>query len=236
LEAESSRTVHAEEAPLAALQATTVVVDARPPGATPPPVAHRGVALLLVVVHQAGEEAAVAELRAGAEMVGAQLMVVEMEVGRLTVVTVREQPMVEALRTEERLHMAEEHLMAATMAHAPHTEASTQATARLLGAAHPATPQNHQAVSPPLRLAHTTRRRLVHMRPPLPAAMVRTRLLLQAAPWTLQRLETSQHLRLETPDTSTAQRRQLHQRQGPGNLPHQRRVEKTQDIIEALIV
>jgi hypothetical protein len=234
---ESSRTVPEEEEPLAVPQATmVVVVDARPLGATPPPVAHLGVALLQVVAHQAGEEAVAVGLLAGAEMVDAQLMVVETEVELLTVVTVHEHLMVEALHTEERLHMAEEHLMEEMMARAPHTEASTQGTARLLGAVDPATLQNHQADSLPLHLAHTMRRHLVPMRPPHPVDMVRTRLLPQAAPWMLQRQGTSQHLRLEIPDTSTGQRLQLHQLQGPGNLPRRRRVVKTQDIIEALIL
>jgi hypothetical protein len=210
------------------------VVDARPLGATPPPVAHHGAALQPVVAHQVGVEA-VAKLLAGAVVVGAQLMVAVTTVtGLLTAVTVHGHPMAGVLRTEELLHMVEAHLMAEMTAHALHTVASTQATARLLGVAHPAMPRNHRAASPLLHLAHTTRRHLVLMRLPLPVLMVLTRLQPQAALWMLQHLESSLLLPREIPDTSTAKRLRLHQRQGLGNRLHLRRVE-TQDIIESVI-
>jgi hypothetical protein len=211
------------------------VVDAHPLGATRPVHVHQ-VGEEAVVAHQVGEEAA-AQLLAGVEVVGALLMVavvtgIALLTAAAAAATVHVHPMVEAPHTEERLHTEEERLMAETMAHARHTVASTQATARLHGVAHPATPQNHRAVSPLLHLAHTMRQHPVHMRPPLPVLMVRTRLLLQAVLWMLQHLETSPLLRQGIPDTSTAQHLQRHQRQGLGNQLHRRRAVKTRATIE----
>jgi hypothetical protein len=170
------------------------------------------------------------------EVVGALLTVAVLTGTALltaAVATAHVHPMVEAPHTEERLHTEEGHLMAETMAHALHTVASTQATARLLGVARLVTPRNHRAAFLLLHLAHTMRQHPVHMRPLLPVLMVRIRLLLQAVLWMLQHLETSLLLRQGIPDISTAQHLQLHQPQDLGNQLHRRRAVKIQATTEA---
>jgi hypothetical protein len=195
---------------------------------------HRhGVALQLAVAHQVGEEVVVAERLAGVETAVAQLMVVAMEAGLRTVVMAREQLMVEQPRMAARLHMADQHHTEATMAHAPRMEASMQATARLLGEAHPVTLPNHLVVSLPPLLVHTMHPHRARMRLQLLVLTAHIQHLHLVGQWTRQRLATTLLLHQEILDTSTARPLQLHPHQGPGvNQRRPRRVEKTLGTIE----
>jgi hypothetical protein len=225
-----------EEESLEALRATMVaVVAALRRGETLRLGVPLGEALQLVAARLVGE-AVVAEHQVGVEMVDARLTVEVMEAGLHTVVMAHGQRMVEPRRMEVRHHTVEELHMAETMAHAPHMEASTQATAHLPGEVHLAMRPNHRVDFPLQPLVHITRQRRVRMRLPLLVLMGRTQHLHQVVPWMHPLPATSQPPRQEILVTSTAQHRQLHPHLVLGNPQRRRRVEKIQDTIEVMKV
>ena len=210
-------------------------VGAHQAGATPLLAVHLGAAARVVVAPLAGAEVLEAGRQVGVVMEDVQHMAVVTGVGLLMAATAHAQHTVAPLRTEEQHPMVVQLRTVATMAHAQLMVGSVQATAHPHGVAHRETLPSPREVSQPRLLVLIMHQRQAHMPLPLLGPMVPTlRQLRVVRPWTPLLPATTLLPLLETAVlTSMGPHLLQHRRQVPGNLLHQRQVERILDIIEA---